>query len=130
MPKLPRNTYRLELEGRDDIPEVTPILADILRGELEGPRHGITDPQKHSVHTTVLWCWSAALRAGVFEGDFPTFKAALVNFDIVKATEAEVQGVPPTSPAVSPSSSPGDTETPTPPLGGSSSSTPATSSPA
>lgn len=122
MPMLPRTTYRLELDGRDDNPVVTPILADILKGELEGPRHGITDPKTQSVHTTVLWLWSACLRTGEFAGKFPEFKAALLNFEVIKATDQEVQAVPPTSPAEPLSHSPADTDTPpTRPRGSSSS---------
>lgn len=124
MSKLPRTTYRLELEGRDDNPVVTPILADVLRAELEGPRHGITNPAAQAVHTTVLWIWSACLRAGEYDGKFPEFKAALLNFEVVRDA-VEVQGVPPTSPAESRSSSPADTDPPTtPPRGSSSSPTP------
>jgi hypothetical protein len=122
MPKLARTTYRLELEGRDDTPEVTPILADILRGELEGPKHGITDPQRYSIHTTVLWLWSACLRDKLFDGGFQEFKAALLNFEPVKPAGVEVQGVPPTSPAEPLSSSPATTDTPDMPARGSSSS--------
>lgn len=105
MPKLPRNTYRVELTQADDttalverVFEVTPILADILRGELEGPRHGIIDPKLQSVHVTVLWLWAAGIRTGQHELDFPTFKAACTNFELVKTVAAEVQGVPPTVP--------------------------------
>lgn len=108
MPKLPRTTYRAELTNSADpdnptIVELTPILADLLRAELEGPKHGLRDPSVHSLHFTVMWLWSAALRAGAFEGGFPEFKAALVNFEPVKAVDAQVQGVPPTPAA-------GDTE--------------------
>lgn len=122
MPKLNRTTYRLELEGRDDNPEVTPILADILRGELEGPRHGITDPQKFSIHTTVLWLWSACLRDKLFEGGFQEFKTALLNFEPVRSNDLEVCGVPPTLPTEPPSDSPATTATRTPRKRGSSSS--------
>lgn len=122
MSKLPRTTYRLELEGRDDTPEVTPILADVLRAELEGPRHGITSPTTQSVHTTVLWLWSASVRLGYFDGDFRAFKTELTNFEVVKATGAEVQAVPPTLPAESRSDSPAASDTrPTRPRGSSSS---------
>jgi hypothetical protein len=131
MPKLKRTTYRVELETTDPaeplIFEVTPILADILRAELEGPRHGINDPVRQSVHTTVLWLWSAAVRTGEFAGNFQTFKAACTNFEVVKATDAEVQGVPPTvadSPSDPHSSLPAHSATPATPPRGSSSSTP------
>lgn len=123
MSRLPRTTYRLELEGRDDNPVVTPILADILRAELEGPRHGITNPAMQAVHTTVLWLWAACVRTGEYDGKFLDFKASLTNFDVLKTTEAEVQGVPPTLPGEPLSHSPADSVTPiTPPPGSSSSS--------
>lgn len=131
MARLKRTTYRYELES-GEVFEVTPILADLLRAELEGPRHGIKDPSSHAIHTTVLWLWSAGLRAGQHELDFQTFKAAVVNFEPVKEGELEVQGVPPTSaasPLPLPSPSPTDTGTPPPQWLGSTPSPPETPTP-
>lgn len=125
MPKLKKTTYRYELEGVDETTaltselfEVTPILADLLRAELEGPKHGILDPKRQAIHLTVLWLWSAGLRNGQHELDFRTFRDRCLNFEVVAETDGtEVQGVPPTlavSPTASPSSSPPATDTPPP----------------
>lgn len=128
MPKLSRTTYRVELEG-EELFEVTPILRDILRGELEGPKHGINNPAAQSIHTTLLWIWSAAVADGHFAGGFREFRDACTNFETVKPapTDLEVQGVPPTS-AASPSEphslSLVDSATPKPPKRGSRSSRP------
>lgn len=125
MSKLARTTYRLELEEPESDPrviEVTPILRDVLRGELEAPKHGLKDPSVHSVHFVLLHCWSAAVADGSWSGGFREFKEACQNFEVVKLTEGEVQGVPPTPAPVlhlaPPSSSPHDTDTlTTPPRG-------------
>lgn len=108
-------TYRVELRNGEDTPldpivyEVTVILADLLRGELEGPRHGITDLSKQPMHGTVLWLWSASVRCGHYAGGFQEFKAACLGFEVVNrpATD-EVRAVPPTLPADTPLHSPHD----------------------
>jgi hypothetical protein len=105
--KLKRTTYRL----------------DLLRAELEGPKHGLTDPKSQSIHFTVLWLWAASARTGHFESDFRTFKTICTNFEVVAAAGAEVQGVPPTDAAPNVPHSPSlqTTDTPTTPEPGSSS---------
>jgi len=124
--KLARTTYRVELDNGETPPyQVEVILADLLRAELEGPKHGITNPQTQSLHTTVLWLWSASLRSGNYEAGFREFKTACTNFEVVKAAGAEVRGVPPTSEGGSdtdsPSPSPETLDTPKPRRRGSSS---------
>lgn len=73
---------------------VTVILADQLRGELEGKRHGVDI--KDAIHTTALWGWSAMVREGHTSLSFREFTAACWEVEQVK--DREPTTVDPTTP--------------------------------
>jgi hypothetical protein len=74
--------------------------ADQLRAELEASRHGI-DQRKHMMHLTTLWLWAAAVRAYGYEGDYRTWKRALVSYSPDKETADDAEQVDPTEASTS-----------------------------
>lgn len=101
---LKRTTLLVQMPDRDEPYEVPVILADQLRGELEGKKQGLDI--KLSMHTTALWAWSAMCRLGHYDGPFQDFKAdciALGSPDDIDHPES-LPDVDPTQPGLSPGS--------------------------
>lgn len=74
------------------------VLADQLRGELEGKKRGLS-VQAHPVHASALWVWAGVNRTGVWTGTFEDFQKACLEYE--KVGEAEPD---PTTQAASPDS--------------------------
>lgn len=97
---MKRTSFVVAMSGTEDNPptehRVTLMLADQLRGELEGKKLGID--LSLPVHTSALWVWSAMVRLGHYAGTFQEFKGACIDYEKVDGEQADV---PPTSPAAS-----------------------------
>jgi hypothetical protein len=96
---LPRQRFQVELATEDGerIHQVEILNGDQLRAELEGPRHGMTDPKARPQHYATLVCWAALSRTGDYDGTFRDFMAECALIELVKKEGAEL--VDPTRPA-------------------------------
>jgi hypothetical protein len=59
------------------------LHGDMLRAELEGPKHGIVDMEATPMHFTTLWIWASLVRTHVIEDGFKEFKPRLLQLDEV-----------------------------------------------
>lgn len=78
---LKRTRYLIELDGDPTTHELTILPADQIVAESAGPRFGHPSIKAAPITYQFLWMWAAARRQGVFTGEWPAFKAALVAYD-------------------------------------------------
>lgn len=79
-----------------DTHRVMVLHADRLVAEQAGPRYGLPKQISDAPQAwATLWCWVALRRMGVEVPEFPPFKTQVIDIDLVKAADAEVD---PTTP--------------------------------
>lgn len=86
---LKRSRYLIELPARpeDDttdetvVHELTILPADQLVAEQRAPRLGIGSMRDAPIHYSMLWMHIAAVRSGVYSGDWQQFRQDLVAYD-------------------------------------------------
>lgn len=112
---LKKQLYRVWLTGDDvdgDGRQVEVTHGDMLRGELEAKKHGLSaNPGDNPMHAATLWVWASLVRTGDTSEKFRDFcNAQLLGFNEDKeAPDAESDPTRPTAPTSSVSSSPAPT---------------------
>lgn len=98
---LPRMYFDVLLEDPESKDETELRVevrgADQLRSELEAKRIPRVE-SRDAMHTTYLWCWSAAVREGKFTGNFREWMTSVVQ---VKPDKGATTPVDPTDQAAS-----------------------------
>lgn len=91
--KLKHPRYTIELQSDDggiETHEITLIMPDQLRGELEAARQGIPDKEKAPMNNMAVWIWCAAKRLRLTEADCRTFRSdVLIGLEPIDETEAD-----------------------------------------
>jgi len=101
---LKRTTFEVYMTPVDDpsgepVEYVVPvILADQLRGELEGKKYGLGT--ETPLHLSALWAWAAMCREGHYAGGFHDFQKACIDYNKV-GDDADADDVDPTRLAAS-----------------------------
>lgn len=78
-----------------EFPGLRVIQADMLRGELEGSKHGISAADKAPMAGQALWIWAALQRTGGVVCKFSEFRARVITIQARKGEDEDVDPTPP-----------------------------------